>query len=336
MLNRRDLGGRAMAMALAPPTLPWVPGKAAPGAGPGPINGHSACLDSRRGAVLVFGGADASSVRGDLWRLSAGRWTVAPGPGPAPRTFAAMAYDARRDVIVLFGGNRFLFGPGGDTLLDDHWEWDGRSWTRLEGERPPSRSEAACAYDAVRGVTVLFGGYRFENGVRIRLDDLWEFDGRAWSRRSGAGPEARSGAALAFDARSGRCLLIGGNSGKRDVWALDAAGWSRLPDLPAPRYNAAAWSDPATGRTVVFGGWNGSVRIADTLLFDGLTWRGREGPQPPARNHAVLVGAPGGDGAILIGGHTGDHVLGDVWCWSDEKWRVITAMEPVPRVDNGH
>ena len=40
----------------------------------------------------------------------------------------AMAYDSARERIVLFGGRTDRSGD-----LNDTWEWDGRTWTRVGG-----------------------------------------------------------------------------------------------------------------------------------------------------------------------------------------------------------
>ena len=64
-----------------------------------------------------------------------------------------MAFDHARGTILLFGG----IGPGG--RLDDTWEWDGNTWTRLiTTKSPPSRYWHAMASDTARKRIVLFGG----------------------------------------------------------------------------------------------------------------------------------------------------------------------------------
>ena len=44
---------------------------------------------------------------------------------PSPRSGFSMAYDTSRNVLVLHGG----IVPGG--RLQDTWEWDGSTWTKL-------------------------------------------------------------------------------------------------------------------------------------------------------------------------------------------------------------
>lgn len=96
-------------------------------AGPSPRLAPGAAYDSRRGVVILFGGAGADGFLGDTWSWDGTTWTRLAQAGPSPRAMAAMAYDAARDRIVLFGGRRGY--PNGD--LGDTWEWDGGSWRQV-------------------------------------------------------------------------------------------------------------------------------------------------------------------------------------------------------------
>src|SRR5690606_5722163 len=93
-------------------------------------------------------------------------------------------------------------GPLGDT-----WEHNGIAWTPKAIAGPPARSDHAMAYDAARGVTVLFGGF---DGA-ADSGETWEYDGTAWSLVSISGPSARSGHAMVFDSARGVTVLFGGS-----------------------------------------------------------------------------------------------------------------------------
>ena len=56
-------------------------------------------------------------------------------------------------------------------------------WQEVSAQGPAPRINAGMAYDQVREVAVLFGGYE-----RAMLEDTWEFDGRQWRQVAGAGP----------------------------------------------------------------------------------------------------------------------------------------------------
>jgi len=83
--------------------------------------------DSRRGRVIIFGGADSTGFVGDTWAWDGATWTKLASTGPEPRVMGYMAYDKSRDRVVLFGGRKGY--PDGD--LNDTWEFDGARWTRV-------------------------------------------------------------------------------------------------------------------------------------------------------------------------------------------------------------
>src|SRR5262249_25521983 len=105
-------------------------------------------------------------------------------------------YDAR-GVTVVFGGysNENTF-----TYLGDTWEWDGIAWTQQATSGPSPRVGAAMAYDAARGVAVMFGG---QDSGGTYLGDTWEWNGTTWTQRATTGPAGRRGAAMAYDAVRG-------------------------------------------------------------------------------------------------------------------------------------
>lgn len=165
------------------------PGRADSGGTPSPQidvrNAHAIAYDSDRGRVVLFGGANASKVRGDTWEWDGRRWSPVSQAGPGPRTFPAMTYDSVRKKVVPFGGNRVLFGrtPEENRFLDDTWEWDGRRWAQIPAAGPAPRAEAAMAFDGRPGRVVLFGGYNGVGEARRRLEDTWEWDGDKWVQK---------------------------------------------------------------------------------------------------------------------------------------------------------
>src|SRR5437868_5501888 len=78
-------------------------------------------------------------------------------------------------------------------------------WTPLQ---PSPRWEHAMAYDAARGVTVLFGG----SGGGYN-DETWEWNGTTWNQRAVPGPSPRAGHTMAYDAARGVTVLFGGYNG---------------------------------------------------------------------------------------------------------------------------
>ena len=102
-------------------------------AGPSPRNGAGATYDSRRGLVIVFGGAGAGGFLADTWSWDGSEWKKLSDSGPPARAMGYIAYDKARDRVVLFGGRQGY--PDGD--LNDTWEWDGNAWRNVS--TPPAR-----------------------------------------------------------------------------------------------------------------------------------------------------------------------------------------------------
>jgi hypothetical protein len=271
-------------------------------------NAHSLAYDSDRGRVILFGGADEKSVRGDLWEWDGDRWRLIPSVGPPPRTFASLSYDPARKRLLLFGGNRVLFGTGaeGDTFLDDMWEWHNGTWSRLKVATPASRAEACVAYDSGRQRLVLFGGYRGSGDGRVRLGDTWEWDGDRWEQ-------------------------------KNPPREWDGTAWVQLAAPPPPaRFNSVmAYSAELKG-ILRFGGWNSEAREGDTWRFDGRAWERLEASGPEPRNHAAMAYDEQRRVVVLFGGHDGERVFGDTWEWRTGRWSRAAFEPPRRRLDNGH
>lgn len=181
---------------------------------------------------------------------------------PEPRQAASMAHDENAGNVVMFGGE----GSGG--LFDETWIWDGSHKTWQEKLHldpvPPKRKGAVMAYDPVSKKVLLFGG----EGASSLLNDTWLWDGleEKWEKVTGAGPSARSGAALAYDGE--KLVLFGGYKGSsgsktllNDTWLWDgtASAWTEASptDSPPASYGGQMAYDGQTA--VLYGGDSGSV-----------------------------------------------------------------------------
>jgi hypothetical protein len=101
--------------------------RAEQGIKPSPRVSAGAAFDSRRGRLIIFGGADSAGFLGDTWSWDGTSWAKIAASGPEPRAMGYMAYDKGRDRVVLFGGRKGY--PDGD--LNDTWEFDGTRWSRV-------------------------------------------------------------------------------------------------------------------------------------------------------------------------------------------------------------
>lgn len=134
--------------------------------------------DARRGVCTMFGGDDGTRPT-DTWERDGTVWSQRDPPtSPPDRRGSAMVYDSDRAVDVLFGGHHGERWPAGSVVAET-WEWESTTWTqRTVGVAPPARSAHGMAYDAGRGVTVMFGGTTGSQN----LGDTWEWDGTSWTQ----------------------------------------------------------------------------------------------------------------------------------------------------------
>jgi hypothetical protein len=186
-------------------------------------------FDSLRQRLLLIGTPGARLGQDGLsgvlvWRSEGDSWLIADSAGPRTESPPRPAFDDRRGVVVL----PILEGPDAGV-----WEWqDG--WRRMEAaDGPGPRQRFVTAYDASRGLVMLFGGRRDE---RSFLNDLWGWNGRAWLQihsDSAAAPSPRADGSLTYDARSNRLLQVGGLGPAdllhRDIWVYADSTWVRLP-----------------------------------------------------------------------------------------------------------
>ena len=290
---------------------------------------HAMAHDSNRGVTVLFGGRDSNTIiRADTWEWNGTTWTdVSPTPAASPpvRRAHAMAFDSTRNVVVLFGGED-------DDYFADTWEWNGTTWTDVSPagtagvDFPSARGDHAMAFDAARGVTVLFGG----DTAAGSSSETWEWNGTAWSNRSPAGtpgadfPTARHNHAIAYDSMRERVTLFGGHTGAAaaDTWEWNGATWTDVTpsgtagtDFPAGRRRHIAVYDAARGRLVVFGGDDGAMRFADTWEWTGSAWnRVQTAATPTARGFHAAAYDAGRDKIVLFGGYPGGS------SYSDETW----------------
>ncbi|HWV99090.1 MAG TPA: kelch repeat-containing protein [Candidatus Acidoferrum sp.] len=218
--------------------------------GPSPRYGNDMAYDSVRGVTVMYSGGYVDATfgytgYGDLWewdgsrwrqkttynwtnawhQVAGGYWAQNFGDTPAARMQHAMAYDTRRGRVVMFGGRSSDGHEYGDYSFNDTWEWDGTRWYFRTTNGPPATFDRHMAYDAVRGVTVLYGG--FDAGAAT----VWEWDGTNWTSISPTnGPVAsyyQDDAALIYDSFLG--TVFGGPTTDgfytRYFWTWDGHNW---------------------------------------------------------------------------------------------------------------
>jgi hypothetical protein len=288
--------------------------------GPSPRQNHAVVYDRQRGVVVLFGGYRGGfGFYDDTWEWDGASWTHVQTTGPPSRGNFAMAYDGARNKTVLFGGA----GAGG-SFLGDTWEYDGstHAWTQVFPAATPSpRYNAAMAFDAAHGRSLLFGGY---SGVRE--GDTWTWDGTIWTQVATSGCTPRNGHSMAYDDGRQVIVLFGGYNGARlgDTWEWNGFAWSqRSVTGPSGRQYVGLTYHDERHRIMLFGGQVEGCsycREDDTWEWDGAIWTLLGDGQASIRDQHSLVYHAASDQLMLFGGYAGGgFVLDDTWIWREHS-----------------
>lgn len=256
-----------------------------------PAARYTAMASLPQRVVLFSGQFRSGASTNDTWSWDSTRtWTSLPAAtAPRSRNSHALAWDSTRQRLVLFGGDTFMSGP--DRVLNDTWEWDGTSWAeKLPANSPGPRSAHAMAFDAARGVTVLFGGVAWADGAL--LHDTWTWNGTNWTQRTSATAPPCFGP-MTYDASRQRVVFFSAycNNGvySNQTWEWDGTVWARkMPAVSPPGATGYGMTyDASRQRVVLTAGQDSNfVSLTTTWEWDGTNWL--------ARNPTV---APSGYGA---------------------------------------
>lgn len=148
----------------------------------------SLCYDPVNRAMVLFGGGNVQTERGDpgtwLYHLAENTWEQLPlEVQPPARANSSLAYDPQAKKIVLFGGDRL------DQLLADTWTFDvaTRQWQQQKPDLSPSpRAGHALLWLPQAKKLLLVGGYDFASEVgyvggfyRLPKLETWTYDASA-------------------------------------------------------------------------------------------------------------------------------------------------------------
>jgi N-acetylneuraminic acid mutarotase len=240
--------------------------------------------------MIMFGGAQdvsLSNLVNDTWAYDpmANSWTdLRPADPPSARWGQAMVYDSLTQRVIMVGGQ----GANTDDL-NDTWAYDPKAntWSELtpKGKESTTWVAHSMIYDPSSGRVIAFGG---GGGGNTERNETWLYDPNAstWTKLSPSGtlPSPRAFSPMVYDPGTKRGLIFGGlfqaGSGfLNDTSAYDPStdAWTVLAPagtLPSARSEQAVAYDPSTGLMIMFGGWDGSVRLNDTWAYDpkANTW----------------------------------------------------------------
>lgn len=145
----------------------------------------SICYDQAREQVVLFGGGNADTERGDpgtwVYTPHANTWRELKPETPPQRANSPMVYDPVNKKIVLFGGDQL------DQTVADTWVFDGKQW---EQKRPPlspsPRAGHALLWLPKSKKVLLLGGYTVNSTTeysshpyRSLALEAWVYDEKA-------------------------------------------------------------------------------------------------------------------------------------------------------------
>lgn len=105
-------------------------------------------------------------------------------------------------------------------------------------------------------------------------------------------------------------------------------GWTNVtPPSPTARFRHSMAYDSNRGRTVLFGGTNGSD-LGDTWEWDGVAWTLFPAAGPSPRSEFAMAFDSARGKVVLHGGYDGVTSLGDTWEWDGTSWTQRTNSGP--------
>lgn len=250
-------------------------------------------------------------------------------PGPVWQQHPPIGSFATTGLYVEQPGGALVV-IGGQAQGMRTWRWT-TAWQEVVGPvAPPLRLTPAIAYDAGRGVAVLFGGL---TPGTLLLGDTWEFDGSTWAQRTfPTAPSPRFDAAMAYDPVRQRIVLFGGNDLSTqfgDTWEYDGVAWTlrTLPTAPSSRAGAVMTFDATLQRLLLVGGGTliASIAPCESWTFDGTSWQLLTTTNvPPPRVRARLGHDPVRGRTVLFGGQQVQPTsLTDTWEFDGVDWQSM-------------
>jgi hypothetical protein len=185
--------------------------------------------------------------------------------------------------------------------------------------------------------TYLIGGSTRRGEGYHYFDDMWHWDGRAWTQMDPL-PFPRSSHRVIYHAQRNSLILFGGGFGQAVrsegvIWEWRAGAWRAIDgNFRAGAGEPGMCYDRGRQSLVIFGGWDpaGNFR-GDTWEWGsaGLVRVDTAGPGPRA-GHAFLYD-PVRERCLLFGGQGPAGYHADTWEWDGIRWREVPVRGPSAR-----
>ncbi len=201
---------------------------------------------------------------------------------------------------------------------------------------PSPRIDAAVAYDAHDGYTVLFGGISSSSHP---LNDTWTYRAGVWTNITSTlrtAPSPRSGAGFTYDPAGPYLLLYGGCAAVcfNDTWTFSGGAWHAVPQpplgsVPSARGGVSLAYVSSVAYPVLFGGARGTHVLSDTWAWRATRWQNLTpflvAPTPSARDQAPFADDPALSEGVLFGGVRGTLHFSDTWSFHAGNWTNLTS-----------
>src|SRR6185436_2557712 len=170
------------------------------------------------------------------------------------------------------------------------------------------------------------------------VEQVWSWDGSAWSLVDDGGPPATVVTGVAYDPVRRAAVRYGGlpldsNDCSTETWEWSAAGWAtKEVDPPTVCDHMFMVHEATRQRSLLFGGGDDAGNlITETWAWDGATWQQLASEGPSGRAHFGFVYDEGHEQALIYGGYDGSAVFDDFWSWDGSSWSEIDFPGPGPR-----
>ena len=212
------------------------------------------------------------------------------------------------------------------------------TWVQLTiATPPPARYAGSMAFDPVSRKIVLFGG----KGASGLMNDTWLFDGTNWTLvQTPTAPPARYGAAFAYDKATKKMVLFGGVQSLHvffsDTWLWDGATqtWTQATAVHSPPglTGAMAFTDPRSGRVMLFGGQIAQGAGQDTTYrWTGNGWKVFNlTPRPQPRAFGAMSQDFANHTIVLFGGESSHLDTDNTWIWDGYAWTLQSPPAQPP------
>ncbi len=260
---------------------------------------------------------------------------LTPEYSPPPMDSHNMVFDEIQEKCFLYGGIQI-----NTDRVYGIFQYDGYNWSEIEpfGDWPSFRANFGMAFDPIRGVVVIFGGWY--QGFDY-LGDTWEWDGTQWIEMNPVNrPTNRLGVGMVYLPNLSKAILYGGYDEspnyQNDTWTWDGVDWEMIicPDTPDPRCLFGMTYDDHRQVIVVFGGLGeDGVRLNDTWEFDGETWNEiNTEHRPGVRSQTSMVYDKKRSRSVLFSGTAPGDFWEDTWEYDGTDWTEIDIHpQPVGR-----